>query len=169
MVPRFKKAVEHVLRWEGGLSDNAADPGGITNYGVSLRWLERGGIDVDGDGKIDAKDVKALTPETAEKLYLEHFWRAGYSQFRSDAVAICVFDMAVNMGHDRAHRIAQEAAGAKPDGVLGPKSIAAINAVDADALCRRIRDIRAQFYRDLAARKPALAVFLKGWLKRAAA
>jgi lysozyme family protein len=166
---RFLRAMARIFQWEGGLVDNPKDPGGITNLGISLRWLEGQGIDINGDGKVDAKDVKALTPETAEQLYLAHFWRAAYGQIKSEDVAIYVFDMAVNMGAERAHRIAQEACGAEADGQIGPKTLSALNAVEPSTLLRKMREIRAKFYNDLAARKPALAVFLKGWLKRAAA
>lgn len=166
---RFPLAMQHVLRWEGGLSDNPADPGGRTNYGVSLRWLEHRGIDVNGDGQVSAADVDALTPEKASILYRRYFWNEALDQLESDAVAIYLFDMMVNMGEDRAVRIAQEAAGAQVDGKLGPKSLASINKLDQAALLLRLRELRAQFYMNLAASKPALAVFLRGWLKRAAA
>jgi lysozyme family protein len=168
MSPRFQAAIRRVLRWEGGLSDNPNDPGGRTNYGISLRWLEHNGIDVDGDGQVSAKDVDALTPEKASVLYRRYFWSPELDLLASDDVAIYVFDMNVNMGQDRAARIAQEAAGVGVDGKLGPKSVAAMNSLDQAALLAKMRELRASFYRNLAARKPALAVFLRGWLKRAA-
>jgi lysozyme family protein len=161
--------MEHVFRWEKGLADNPNDPGGRTNFGISFRWLEEHGIDIDGDGAVTPKDIDALTPERASSLYARFFWSPALDKLRDDVVAIYVFDMGVNMGQDRAVRIAQEAAGVEQDGRLGPRTIAALNAVEAHALLERLREIRSQFYRRLAARKPALAVFLRGWLSRAAA
>jgi lysozyme family protein len=166
---RFLRAMAKVFAWEGGFVDNPKDPGGATKYGISLRWLQGEGIDIDGDGKVDAADVKALDVEKAEELYHAHFWRAAYDQIRDEGVASYVFDMAVNMGHERAHQIAQEACGAVADGQLGPRSVEALNAQDPKVLSRKMRDLRATFYRDLAKKKPALAVFLRGWLARAAA
>ena len=46
-----------------GLVDDPDDPGGITKYGVSFRFLKDHGIDVDGDGDIDAEDIRGLNPE----------------------------------------------------------------------------------------------------------
>lgn len=169
MVSRFDKAMEHVFRWEGGLVDNPNDPGGRTNFGISFRWLEEHGIDIDGDGAVTPKDIDTLTPERASSLYARFFWSPALDKIESDAVAIYLFDMMVNMGSDRAVRIAQEACGAETDGRLGRKTLEAINAVQSNSLVDRMREIRSQFYRRLAAKKPALAVFLRGWLSRAAA
>ncbi len=61
----FEKAVEKVLEHEGGYVDHKNDPGGATNYGISLRFVKQStgiDLDVDGDGDIDADDIKAMTP-----------------------------------------------------------------------------------------------------------
>ena len=173
MTTRFERAFQQLLKWEGGLVHNPADPGGWTKFGVSLRWLQTVGVDITGDGVVDERDIKALTPAKAEGLYHKFFWDDEYDRLQSDAVALYVFDMDCNMGQDRAHRIAQEAANAlgarlTVDGKLGPKSVAALNAVDQAALLERMRELRSTYYRNLATQKPALAVFLKGWLDRAA-
>ena len=36
----FDTAHAFTARWEGGLTDHPADPGGLTKYGVSLRWVQ---------------------------------------------------------------------------------------------------------------------------------
>lgn len=40
MSEAFQLAHAFTARWEGGLSDHPSDPGGITNHGVSLRWVQ---------------------------------------------------------------------------------------------------------------------------------
>ena len=68
----FESAVEKVLKHEGGYVDHANDPGGATNYGISLRFVKQStgiDLDVDGDGDIDADDIKAMTPEQAKEIY----------------------------------------------------------------------------------------------------
>lgn len=171
---RFEKALAHALRWEGGLVNHPADPGGWTRFGISLRWLEGQGIDIDGDGDVDAADIRALTLAKAHELYHRFVWDAAYDQLRDDAVAVYVFDMDINMGERRAHLIAQQAAVAlgatlQLDGRLGPRSVAAMNLLPQATLLAKMREMREAFYRGLAKRKPALAVFLRGWLNRAAA
>jgi lysozyme family protein len=123
---------------------------------------------------VDADDIRRLTRERAIGLYHQLIWDATYDQLRDDAVALYIFDMDINMGEKRAHTIAQRAAvdlGASlvVDGKLGPKSVAALNALDPAALLARMRELRVAFYNDLVARKPALQVFQRGWLRRALA
>ena len=69
----FEFAHKFTSKWEGGFVDHKNDPGGATNYGVSLRWLKNEGIDIDGDGKIDINDIKALTPSKAAELFKKEF------------------------------------------------------------------------------------------------
>ena len=63
----FEKAVKLVLGFEGGVSDRplAEDPGGLTNLGISTRFLRSIG---------DPRDVRDLTVADAEELYRRHFW-----------------------------------------------------------------------------------------------
>ncbi len=37
--PRFQRALEHVLRFEGGYADHPRDPGGATKFGITRRTL----------------------------------------------------------------------------------------------------------------------------------
>jgi len=175
----FDEAIGTVLAHEGGLVDDPDDPGGITNYGISLRFLRATGDlllgDVDGDGDIDAEDVRELTPEGAARLYRVHFWDIqGYGRIADQGVAAKVLDTAVNLGPAEANAILQRAvdltenAGLVDDGVLGPKTLAAVDAADPGRLLEAMRRLQASFYEDLAARRPKLAKYLKGWLRRAA-
>lgn len=171
----FDKAIQVILHHEGGLADNPNDPGGITVYGISLRFLEANNIDIDGDGDSDADDIRALIkqPDLAVKIYHDIIWKVGnYDRFNDFYVATKLFDIDVNAGRHRASIIAQEAAnlcGARlmVDGKVGPKSVEAINAIDPKTYVEAVKKKQAAFYRDLAMRKPSLAEFLKGWLYRA--
>ncbi len=178
--PIFDKALAFVLSHEGTrFVDDAADPGGATKFGISLREAEALGhlagldLDVNHDGHIDAADIAALTEDEAGQIYREAYWdKWGYGRINDRDVAAKVFDLAVNMGPSQAHRVAQQAVRSArfplpEDGVLGPQTLSAINAAPPAALYAALKSEAAGFYRWLAATKPALGKFLDGWLNRA--
>lgn len=172
----FGRAISIVLDHEGGFVNHPKDPGGATNWGVSLRFLQQEGIllDLDGDGDMDWHDVKAMSREQAVAIYKERFWdRYGYEQLVSEAVAAKIFDTCVNTGARQAHLFAQRALRANcapvvEDGVLGSVTIRALNAVPDKLLLPALRSEQAGFYRALVAQRPQqYGVFLEGWLNRA--
>ena len=173
----FNKAVTNVLKHEGGFSNHDADPGGATNFGISLRWLKSQGLygDLDDDGDVDINDILALDIESASRIYRDKWWnKYFYDRIMDCTIAIKVFDMSVNMGGSRSHKILQHSLnylGAKLniDGVIGPLTITAINTEDPHLLVTEIRLEQKRFYLSLIARKPSMSVFKNGWLRRAEA
>jgi lysozyme family protein len=180
--PRFEKALKVLLPHEGGFGDDPADPGGATNFGVSLRFLrtlgdlDRDGYrdgDLDRDGDVDVEDIRAMTKERAVELYRAQWWdRYAYGRIGDETVAIKVFDLAVNMGAYQAHLVAQRALRAcgtrvAEDGVLGPRTRAALDAWPPRPILPALRAEAAGFYRALVAIRPKLDRFLAGWLDRA--
>jgi lysozyme family protein len=183
----FTKAIGVILNHEGGLVDHPSDPGGITNFGISMKFVvgelkadgDKDGFldgDFDHDGQITRDDIKNMNVHQAVDIYKRYWWdKFHYELFKDDDVATKVFDCSVNMGDPRAHKLAQKAAndcGTQPqlvvDGDLGSRSFHGINEIDPQefvkALCRQ----QAAFYKSLVDQKPSMGVFLKGWLARAA-
>jgi lysozyme family protein len=190
----FPSAVEVVLDHEGGLVDHPSDPGGVTNFGISLRWAMRAHqdkgdialdlLDLDGDGDIDADDIRKMSRNDAKHAYKRFFWNPyGYDRIDNQEVACKIFDMSVNMGPGQAAKLAQRAVWAatgvqiRDDGVLGRISFQMINEAEWHSLRAAIRSEMAGFYRSLILRNDALrqrgvdvpdfSVFKKGWLRRA--
>lgn len=166
----FDKAIEVVLRHEGGFVDDPVDPGGATKYGVSLRWLKASQIDIDEDGDIDAQDVRQLSRAQARQLYRERFW--DYDQVRDQALATKLLDTGVNMGTAAAHRLLQKALNELGnrldlDGVLGPRTLAAVNLANPAALLCEYRALQAARYAKIILRRPSMVKYVHGWMRRA--
>lgn len=170
----FDLAIPIVRRHEGGFVNNPNDPGGATNFGISLRWLKEKGLLEDlehSEGDLthdEVQVIKLMTPDEANAFYLKYWWTPfSYSSIIAQAVANKVFDTAVNTGASRAHKFAQAIVGVPQDGVIGPKTLAEINAMPSLSFIVAYQNMQAQFYRGLAATNPARQQFLQGWLNRA--
>ena len=130
----FADAFEHVLSavlaHEGGLADDPRDPGGITNFGISIRFAGSVNLDIDGDGRTTGADIRALTREQAAELYFDHFWRPLRCAEMPPGVALMVFDGGVNQGRRTIARRLQRAAGSVDDGIIGRNTLRAIRSWD---------------------------------------
>lgn len=56
-----EKIAQEIVHREGGYVNDPGDPGGATNFGVTIHTMRRLGLDLDRDGDVDAFDVRALT------------------------------------------------------------------------------------------------------------
>jgi len=154
------KAVEVVLKHEGGYVNDPRDPGGETKYGISKR-------------SYPSLDIANLTREDAISIYYRDWWqRHGYDRLQDDAVATKLLDMAVNMGPATAHRLLQEALvflgyPVAVDGIFGLQTITAANLADPNRLLRVLRWLAAHHYYRIADQRPQSRAFLLGWLRRA--
>jgi lysozyme family protein len=77
-----------------------------------------------------------------------------------------VFDFAINAGVGRAVKTLQSTVGSTPDGIIGNRTLASVNAMDAKELVNKYSDARVDFYQGIVARKPDQARFIRGWLNR---
>lgn len=108
-------ALMYVLQNEGGLSDIVVDRGGITKFGISLRFLLGEKIDVDGNGSIDREDIINLDIEQAKTIFKNVFWNRLFPSHRlyesvmEPNAMVKLFDIAVHCGQSRAIKILQEA------------------------------------------------------------
>lgn len=173
---RFRRAVEKVLAHEGGFVDDPLDPGGATNYGISLRYLRGLGTDIgdlDNDGDVDEQDIRKLSREQAIAIYRARWWdRYGLARIDDAGVAATLFDLMVNMGATTAVRLLQQSLNTcgqavLVDGVLGPKTVDAINRTPAGWLLAELRLAAIRRYVSLVTANRKLSKFLLGWIRRA--
>ncbi|CCG43307.1 glycoside hydrolase family 108 protein [Magnetospirillum molischianum] len=170
-------ATEIVVR-EGGLSKNRNDRGGITNFGVSLRYARGKGLvmDLNHDGVVDEKDILLVTPPRAIELFVEDFFTAPHFDKLPESVQEQMFDMAVNFGPGGAGIVLQRALNAlgygplAEDGGVGPKTQTAAtlaDAADRRGLVNGVVAARIARFNAIAKSDPGQIEFLAGWIKRA--
>lgn len=171
---RWIYACDILLKQEGGLTNDSSDRGGLTNWGVSLRWLRAVGEDINGDGKVDESDIRALTETRSRELYKEYWWdKHNYNALNDLNIATKVLSLSVNMGESRAHKILQSAINRinvlsiGVDGIVGPKTIKAANELCPRVLLDEIKLNAAHFYMNLVWNNRKFEKFLLGWMRRA--
>lgn len=172
----FELAIGTVLAHEGGYVNNPNDPGGATNFGISLRTLIKMGhdlADINHDGHVDVEDIQQMTVFAATRIYKTAWWdRYQYSGFAGQPVATKIFDTAVNLGAVQAHKLLQRGLNKDNwqlvvDGALGPKTFNAANNTPGVVLLDVYRREQLAFYQALIQQKPVLAEFWPGWERRA--
>jgi lysozyme family protein len=159
MKDNFDSALKAMLHHEGGFVNHPADPGGMTNLGVTKRvWEEWVGHEV------DEKQMRALTPEVVGPMYKAKYWDKIKGDDLPTGVDYVVFDAAVNSGPGRAAKWLQGCVGVEQDGGIGPKTLAAVAAFDPAELVEDYAKRRLSFLMDL----PHWGTFGKGWNRRVA-
>lgn len=149
-----------ILSWEGGYVNHPNDKGGATNKGVTIGTFRN----IFGQGK-SINDLKLMTDAQwlyiFEKLYWNK-WRA--DEINDQSIANLLVDWVWGSGV-YGIKYAQEVLNVKPDGVVGSKTLAAINLNDSSTVFAALwRRRKAHF--EACARKPGQSVFLRGWLRR---
>lgn len=156
----FAASLARVLRDEGGYSNDRADPGGATMWGITH-------IDYDAYRKhrgLALQDVRKMTPGERDEIYRQKYWSGARCDDLPAGVDYVVFDGAVNSGVAQSVKWLQRAIGGDVvvDGHIGDVTVTAANEADPDQLVRSICDQRMRFLQSLRTFK----VFGKGWTRR---
>lgn len=161
MTPARKKLLMgHILEVEGGLVNDPDDPGGITNYGITLKALSAYRKRI-----CTPQDIIDLKPEEATDIYVQDYYTPfNGDKIESDFKVLCIFDKAVNSGVDAAVKVAQKIVNVIIDGDCGFKTYTAINAVSDRIFCREYLQAMQRGYFEIVEKRPASQKFLKGWV-----
>ena len=172
---------QQIVAREGGYVDDPDDPGGATNFGVTIGTMQRLGRDLTGDGRVDAADVAALTRDQAVRIFVQHYFERSRIGELPQVLQASVFDMYVNAGAN-AVKILQRLFNdmrieVDVDGVIGPQTIAAAFRAEAaapDHLADAYGIARRNYYYALGDARPASRKYARrrdggkgGWIIRA--
>ncbi len=127
----FEPIFEKVIDIEGGyhLHTVPGDRGGMTYAGISRIYHPAWA----GWKKIDAGNFDAELTRLVRDFYREEFWQQlKGDEIGSQQAAYHIFAFAVNADIPPAVRIVQQIVGTTPDGVLGDKTLRALNAAVQD-------------------------------------
>ena len=153
----FDRCLPFTLREEGGFTDNPRDPGGATNWGITLATLThwRG-------HPCTPDDVRALPLAEAQAIYQALYWHAMRCDLLPPGIDLMTFDFGVNAGPRTSAEELQAALGVGVDGLVGPITALAARGADRAGLIGGLHDAHAAHYRAL----PGFPLYGDGWLAR---
>ena len=144
MIDNWNACFSHILDVEGGFFDHPRDPGGATNMGITKktyeRWLGRA---------CTVDELKQIPVPIVEQIYRDFYWSKVRGDILPDGVDLILFDLGVHAGYPRSIRMAQRVVGTKPDGILGPITLAAIREKDLLDFINQFSERKMAFYRRL--------------------
>ena len=144
--PNFNSALGYYLAHEGGWSNNPADKGGATNYGIAWNYQAKA---LTKYGVFNTQGLHDISFEQVQKFYKNEFWDAyGLNKLTDQRVATKALDYVA-------------ATGSRID-------IAGLNKLSPEAAIKLLGQTQTEIYLKNAAKDPSQRQFLSGWLKRAA-
>lgn len=164
---KFEDFAGKLLRLEGGYVNHPMDRGGPTKYGVILSIWKEYGHDMDGDGDIDADDIKLLSEEDAKFIAKKLFWDYFLAdRINNSSVAEFIVDWGYNSGRKTVAKKVQQLLGMPDDGIVGEQTLRKINDADASLLFNSLKTSRIVFLNNIIKRSPNQIVFYRGWMNR---
>ena len=159
------KLAPFIIKWEGGWVNDPADLGGATNMGVTIGTYEAY-CRKKGYPKPTIERLKNLTKEEWAEILKTMYWdRWKADLITSQSVANILVDWMWASGVHGV-KIPQRLLGVTVDGIVGPKTIAAVNARNPRELFDMIKIARFDFIEDICWKRPANNMFKRGWMHR---
>jgi lysozyme family protein len=147
-----------VFPHEGGYSNHPADPGGPTNYGITLAVARR-----HWKAGATAADLRAMPKSIAEDIYRRHYAAPLRYDDLPAGIDYCVLDYGINSGIGRAGKVLRRVLGLSDNtSTVTDGVIAAVTGRDPRPVINAICDERLRFLRSLR----TWPVFGRGWERR---
>lgn len=151
-MPTIDSIISDVIHREGVESNNPADPGGRTKYGIS----ERGNPDLWRNGP--------PTEAQARERYLQRYVVGpGFDKIPDAGLMAQLVDFGVNSGPQLAIQKLQGVLGVAQDGIIGPATLAAITPATNNLLVAA----RVRMIGKIVQKNTSQLTWLGGWLNRA--
>lgn len=164
---KFEIAYKITSKKEGGmvLTDDKDDKGGMTFAGISRRyhprWKGWGIIDL-GNFSKDPR-LEGLVKD----YFFKQFWgKIKGNEITDQSIANFFYDTAVNFDLVEAVKTVQKICCVIPDGIVGPKTIMAINTISRDYFFSNLRSSRVKYRVERITEDPSQEKYFKGWVKR---
>lgn len=148
-----------------GWADDPDDSGGQTMVGVTMATYEEF-CRKKGYPRPTSERLMNLSYDdwkSVLKMFYWDRWRADEIKSQSIAEIVCDWIWASGI---HGIKIPQELVGVMPDGIVGPKTIAAVNSKNPRELFDQIKIARFDFIEDICRKRPANNKFKRGWLNR---
>jgi lysozyme family protein len=156
----YDDALRRVLAHEGGYTNHPSDPGGPTNFGITIADYRKY-----VKPNATAADVEAMRADEAKAIYRTKYWDAMRCDDLPAGVDYAVFDYGVNSGIGRAQKVLERIIETRSaDGKVSDAELSVIRKKDARTLINGICDERLAFLKSLR----TWAVFGNGWSRRVA-
>ena len=159
----FDRAMDILLKWEGGFVDHPYDDGGPTNMGITHEALARWrGVD-----DVSAEQVRSITRSEAKSIFRSLYWDRVRAEEMHQIVSMVVMDGAVNHGVGKISKFLQRTLGREESGEIADDDINELRSKAGDEegavrIATAIADLRRDHYVN---HKDAVH-FLRGWRNR---
>ena len=167
----FSEALAFTLGVEGGEVNDPADYGGHTNLGVTQSTYNT----YRDQKKLSRKSISNITFEEAKDVYYSLYWKPVKADRMDRALAIVMFDSAVNLGVNGnskaggAIKHLQKAMNITADGAWGPKTETAFSKYSKSqhySLALKVVEYNKAFRYERVKQNASQQKYLEGWLNR---
>jgi lysozyme family protein len=103
--------LERLLTHEGGYTNDAEDPGGPTNYGITIYDARKYGAEFGWTSSPTIQDMRTMPLSFAKHVYDEKYWHSQRCNELPPGVDDTVFDYGVNSGIARSGKVLRRVIG----------------------------------------------------------